>query len=140
MRISGLWAALTLACLILVVAAGACQVRADFTSFTSMFTAVALPEHGHAQAPSLSNGDFVWSALNMVPQSGGTTDPGLNAAVAIKNSFGPGVTSAPVTKSNSGWMNTMLTPGISQSYNPGMASYDNFLQRYKNGNGNIFTY
>jgi hypothetical protein len=140
MRISGIWAALTLACVILVAAAGACSVRADFTSLTSMFTAFPLPEHTRAQAPSLSSGEFLWNALNAASQSSGTTDSGLGSIVAIKNSFGSGTVSAPIMTSNQGWMNTMLKPGVNQSYNPGMASYDNFLKRYMSGSDNIFAY
>jgi hypothetical protein len=60
-------------------------------------------------------------------------------AMAVKNSFGPGSISLPAASSTSNWMNTVLTPGIDQKNNLVQSSYDNFLQRYMNGTGNIFT-
>jgi len=135
MRVSSLWAALALACIIIVAAAGASIARAGFTS---MFT-FTLPEHTHAQATPLKSGNFVWQALDMASQYGGTTDPGLIEALAIKKNFSTGSISAPALSSDSNWMNTVLTPGIDQSKNPAMSSYDSFLKRYMNGTGNIFT-
>ncbi len=135
MRISSLWAALALACIIIVAAAGASFARADFTS---MFT-FTLPGHTQAQAPPLKSGDFVWRALDMASQYGGTSDAGLSEAMAARNNFTLGWMSTPSLSTNSNWMNTVLTPGVDTSKNPAMSSYDSFLNRYMNGTGSIFT-
>ncbi|BAI60995.1 hypothetical protein MCP_0923 [Methanocella paludicola SANAE] len=135
MRISSLWAALALACIIIVAAAGASYAQAGFTG---MFT-LALPEHGHAQASPLKSGDFVWRALDIASQSGVAADPGLNEALAIKKNFSLGSQSAPALSTNPDWMSAPLLPGIAPSNNLAMSSYDGFLKRYMNGTGNIFT-
>lgn len=135
MRISSLWAALALACIIIVAAAGASSAQAGFAS---MFT-LALPEHGQAQAAPLKSSDFVWRSLDIASRTIGANDPGINEALAIKNSMDSGSISAPRITSDRDWMKTVLKPSIDQSASLAMAQYDSFLKRYMNGTGNIFT-
>jgi hypothetical protein len=140
MRNYGLRALQLLACVILVVAAGACQAFAFFDSMTSMFTAVAVPQASHYQASGLTNSNFLKNTLNLVPQNGQTTGSQQNTGTSVQNLINLNLKPSEDTPSDLGLMNTMLTPGVNESSNPALSSYDSFLQKYTHGTGNIFKF
>ena len=140
MRNYGLRAALMLACVILVVAAGACQAFAFFDSMTSMFTAFAVPQADHYQASGLTNSNFLKDTLNLIPQSDQATGSQKNSGTSVQQLINLNLKPSSESPANQGLMNTVMTPGVNESYNPAMNSYDSFLKRYTNGTGNIFEF
>ena len=140
MRNYSIRAVLMLACVILVVAAGACQAFAFFDSMTSMFTAVAIPQSSHYQASGLTNSNFLKNTLNLVPQDGQTTGAQQNSGTSVQNLINLNLKPSEDSPADQSLMNTVMTPGVNESYNPAMNSYDSFLQKYTHGTGNIFEF
>ncbi len=128
-------AALTLACVILVATAGAWPVSAEFASIFTAFAAPTLNET-HAEAPGLATSGFLWKAMDMIP--GGSQDVDAIKSMKLNNDLEVGGPSLP-QRSTTSWMSGFLATDITNSYNPGRATYDNFVNRYMNSSANIFT-
>jgi hypothetical protein len=127
-------AALTLACVILVATTGIGIASADFASIFTAFQAPTLSE-SHAEAPGLQTSGFLWKAMDMIP---GNNDTSVNTIQSMTNSD-PEVTGPSLPqRSTTSWMSGFLTTDVTNSYNPGRASYDNFVTRYMNSSSNIF--
>lgn len=126
-----------LACVILVTAASACQAYAFFDSMTSMFTAVSVPQASHYQTTGLTNSNFLKNSLNLVPDKQTTSSQNSDASAQDFLNLNLKTSQSPAYSS---FMNNMLTPGVNESDNPAMSSYDQFLKKYTKGTGNIFNF
>lgn len=126
-----------LACVVLIASAGACQAFAFFDSMTSMFTAVSVPQSDHYQATGLTNSNFLKNSLNLVPDSQTTSSP---SDASVQDFLNLNLKTSSESPADSGFMNNILTPGVNESNNPAMSSYDQFLQKYTKGTGNIFDF
>ncbi len=141
MRISGTRAALLLACVLLVVAAGACPVHAYFSSMTSMFTDVPAPSINHAQASNLKNSDFLWGMLSTVPGvnvESNTNEGGFQPIAQQKSLFSFNLNAPPATSSESGWLFTTIAPAAEHGNSPVESGYNSMIKKYGNSSWNVF--